>query len=140
VRRHGQAGHFEGMIAQELGAAGHVVLCHGEGLDAAVVERPPLAAFTAEIVRLVSHVGGNGLPAVFLVVGVERPVEVPRNVGVARQSGEDFFEVCPGGPIRIIPAVFIDDINLAIAGDDSASFLKVSAVGSGAWKTLLQCG
>jgi hypothetical protein len=53
VRRHGKPGNFEGMSAQEFDTGGHVVLGHSEGLDAAVVERPPLAAFTAEIELLV---------------------------------------------------------------------------------------
>ena len=76
VRRHRQASDFESMGAQELGAGSHVVHRHDDGRDAAVIDRPPLAAFIAERVFLVRHVGGNGLPAEFIVVGLECPEKV----------------------------------------------------------------
>ena len=56
-------------------------------------------------------------PRRFSVVGLERPVEVPRDIGVVLQGGKDGFEVCLRGPIRIVPAEFSYDINLAVAGD-----------------------
>ena len=128
----GGAGHGVGVGTEELGSGGHVFCGHGEGFNAGVVERPPLAGFAALGEGWVGGVGGDGLEAEVVEVGLEGPEAVAGDVGVGGQGVEDLIEVGGGLPVGVIPAELVNDEGFVVAGDGGGVVGKGGGGGGGA--------
>jgi len=81
MRRDRNPSHRVGMASQLLRARPHVIACVDQGVNAAIIQRPPLAALTLSSVGGIAHIGGNGLPSEVICVSLQRPIASPEMFG-----------------------------------------------------------